>query len=97
MRNNNGRPESHEPEVTYFYEFIRLLEEQYAWASVELISEELDYAREFGPAIAGLKRRKDGVFEMIVPIGRGDFAMIELEYDRNGVLQPVMGGFLRKK
>lgn len=86
---------SNDPQVTYFYDFIRLLEQQYAWASVEAVSEEIGYARTVGPAIAGLEKRTDGVFVLRAPIGRGDYAYVELEYDSSGVLQPVMGGIIR--
>ena len=88
---------SSDPEVTYFYDFVRILEEEYAFASVAGISEDIDYARAVGWAIAGLEKRPGGVFVMKTPIGYGDFAYIELEFDRNGVLQPVMGGFLKKR
>lgn len=87
---------SDDPEVTYFYDFIRLLEEQYAWASVESVAEDIDQAKAAGPAFAGLERRPQGIFILRSPIGYGHFAFVELEFDEDGVLQPVMGGFLRK-
>ncbi len=81
--------------LTYFYDFIQVLEEKYAFASVEAIIEEVRYAQLVGPALAGLLRRDDRTFLLKTPIGRGHFAVIELEHDHAGVLQPVMGGFLR--
>ena len=87
---------SNDPDVTYFYDFIQLLEKEYAWGSVEAVSEDIKYAREVGPAIAGLEKRKGGVFILRTAIGRGHFAFVELEYDQANVLQPVMGGFLQE-
>jgi hypothetical protein len=86
-----------DPEVTYFYEFIRILEEQYAWASVASVFEDIGHVRIYGPTVAGLEKRAGGVFVMRTPIGFGDFAFIEFEYDRDRVLQPVMGGFLKRR
>ena len=95
VASNDG---SHPPVqgLTYYYDFIRLLEQEYAFASVESVAEEIKFARAVGPALAGLTKRDDGVFIIKAPIGRGHFALVELEFDSGGVLQPVMGGFLRK-
>lgn len=82
--------------LTYFYEFIRQLEKQYAWASVASVAEEIAFARTVGPSLAGLEQNDDGVYLLKAPIGRGHYAIVELEFDREGVLQPVMGGFMRK-
>ncbi len=90
-------PNSREPEfegLTYFTDFIRLLDEKYAPASVDSVLEDIEFVRNFTPARAKLERR-GGVFILKSPIGRGHFALIELEFDVNGVLQPVMGGILR--
>lgn len=95
MADHSNDKGSNDPQVAYFYDFIRLLEKQYAWASVEAVSEEIEYARAVGPVIAGLEKRSDGVFVLRTPIGRGDYAYVELEYDSSGILQPAMGGFIR--
>ena len=96
MPHNNEEPQRSVEELTSFYDFTSKLEEQYAWASVASVAEEIDFARTVGPALAGLERRDDGVYLLVAPIGRGDFALVELEFDRDGLLQPVMGGFLRR-
>ena len=96
MSYNNEGPQRPIEGLTYFYNFIQLLENEYAFASVDSIAEEIDFARTVGPALAGLKRRDDGIYILRAPIGRGDFAIVELEFDREGVLQPVMGGIQRK-
>ena len=82
--------------LTYFYDFIRVLEKEYAFASVDSIAEQIELARDVGPVFAGLKSRDDGIYILRAPIGRGDFAIVELEIDCEGVLQPVMGGIQRK-
>lgn len=93
----NSSKGSNDPEVTYFHEFIRILKEQYPWASVVSILEEIDFARTYGPTASGLEKRAGGVYVMRSSIGFGDFAFVELEYDRDGTLKPVMGGFLKKR
>ena len=100
MANREGtgsKNPKHDPAVTYFYDFIRILERDYAFASVAGIAEEIDYARAVGWAIAGLEKRPGGIYVMRTPIGYGDFAFIELEFDKRGVLQPVMGGFIKNR
>ncbi len=93
--NHEGNPYKVEG-LTYFYDFLAKLEQQYAWGSVASVAEEIDFVRLVGPANSGLVQREDGVWLLRAPIGRGHFALVELEIDRNGVLQPVMGGFLRR-
>ncbi len=77
--------------LTYFYDFVELIKRDYPPTSLFAIAEEIAFAREVGPALAGLKRT-NGIFEMTVPIGYGHFAIIELEFDAKARLQPVMGG-----
>ena len=96
MTDRENDPNPPPEEVTYYYDFIRLLEQNYAYASVESIEDDIKFARAVGPAIARLAVRDNGVFIMKSPIGRGDFAIIELEFDRDGVLQPVLGGILKR-
>jgi hypothetical protein len=96
MGDNEDNPSPSIRGLTYFEDFIRLLEKEYAEASVIAVAEEIEYVRSFAPARTRLKRREDGVFILKAPIGRGHFAIVELEFDVDGVLQPVMGGILRK-
>ena len=83
-------------QLTYYSDFLRILERQYAFASVAAVAEEIEFARTVGPALAGLINRGDGVFVARIPIGRGDFALVEMELDKRGMLQPVMGSIERK-
>jgi hypothetical protein len=94
MSDRQGDAGSSPASLTYFYDFILILEKRYAWASVAGVFEEIAYARMVGWAIAGLTKRQDGVFILRTPIGRGDYAYVELELDSSGILQPVMGGFI---
>ena len=81
--------------LTYFYDFLEVLEREYAFASVDSVLDDIAFYREFATARAELKRRDDGVLLLKSPIGRGHFAIVELEFDIDGILQPVMEGFLR--
>lgn len=79
--------------LTYFKDFFAVLEEQYPHASYALVLEEIDFARTVGPIVSGLALIRGGTYELTVPVGFGHIAVIELEFDRSGTLEPVMGGF----
>ena len=95
MADSKPNPEPNVEGLTYFADFIRLLERDYAWASVESVVQDIEFYRDFAPARARLERRDGGVFILKSVIGRGHYAIVELEFDIDGILQPVMGGFLR--
>jgi hypothetical protein len=81
--------------LTYFYDVIKIVEISYPSASMQSIAEEIAFARAVGPIVAQLKPCSNGVFEMMIPIGFGHKMRVELEFDRIGRLQPVMGEIIR--
>ena len=88
-------PTHPEDNQSYFYDFVEILEKNFPYASYALVVEEIAFARDVGPIAAGLRWNDDGFYEMIVPIGYGRKAVIELEPDEHGSLQPAMGRFLK--
>jgi hypothetical protein len=58
MGNSRNEPNPETRGLTYFYDFIQLLEKEYAFASVDSIAEEIKFARAVGPVIAGLKKAR---------------------------------------
>jgi hypothetical protein len=52
---------------------------------------QIEAARRYGSAVAGAVRITEEVYEIRVHIGYGLYAVIELERDRAGTLQPVLG------
>lgn len=85
---------SDEPNLTYYFDFLRKIKSEYPPASWYAILEDIRLAQDAGPTLSGLKLNEAGFYEMLVPIGWGHKALIELEFDRSGVLQPVMGGVI---
>jgi hypothetical protein len=96
MKRQRGNDGSSDPDVTYFKEFIDRIEREYPYASWLLIMEEIQFARAVGPIEAQLLPSQEGVYELIIPIGFGHKALIELEWDRSGMLWPVMGGIIKE-
>jgi hypothetical protein len=90
-----GKPRPPIENFTYFYDFITILKSRYPYASYAAIAEEIEFVRSVGLTVSGLQPSEEGLYTMIVPIGFGHRAFIELELDRNGIIQPVMGGFIK--
>jgi hypothetical protein len=91
-----GNPEPPLEGLTYYYDFIDILIATYPYASFAAVDEDVAFARFAGPIAAGLRLNSDGAYEMVVPIGFGHKAIIELEFDQKGRLQPIMGGFRKE-
>jgi hypothetical protein len=56
----------------------------------------LEVARRYGPAVAGAVRITEGLYESRVHIGYGLNAVFELEEDRAGIVQPVLGKIVKR-
>lgn len=96
MEEFEDKKEKKHYEITYFDDFIRKIEKECPPTSWYMVIEEIEFAREAGPIRAQLRRNPSGAYELLVPIGFGHRASIELEYDRSGKLQPVMGGIIKE-
>ncbi len=81
--------------LTYFYDFIELLEKEYPYASFASVVDVIAFVQVVGPIAAGLRRSEGGFYQMLTPIGYGHKALIEFEPDSRGIQQPVMGGFIK--
>lgn len=91
--NKDGSEDNSGP--MYFYDAIEIVEVSYPPASLQSIAEEIAFARAVGPIAAQLRAHPNGGFEMMIPIGFGHKMRVELEFDRLGQLQPVMGEIIR--
>jgi hypothetical protein len=79
----------------YVYDLLDYLEQRNATshgAALALI----EAVRRYGPAVAGAVKISEGVFEARVHIGYGFDVVIELERDRLGFLQPVLGEVIKR-
>lgn len=89
-------PDSPEPDrirKTYFYDFVKRVKAAYPPASLHAIVLEIAFAREY-PALAGMRRSSEGYRQLTIAVGFGHRAVIELEYDEQGRLQPLTGEIL---
>jgi hypothetical protein len=77
----------------YFYDFIEHIRKSYPYASWLELNEEIQFVRRAGPDLGKAKEVGEGVYQIRVRIGGGKVAIVELERDRTGKLEPVLGGF----
>lgn len=80
---------------TYFYDLLDYLEKRNA-TSRDAVLAHIELTRVYGPAVAGAIKVAEGIYEIRVHIGYGLVAVIELERDRNGKLQPVLGEVVKR-
>lgn len=79
----------------YFYDLLDYLETRNA-TSHDAVLAHIELTRVYGLAVAGAVEIAKGIYEIRVHIGYGLVAVLELERDRNGRLQPVLGEVVKR-